>query len=112
MACGSLDEIIQNFNALAGEDVSEWTRQTSQYLIDHRVPEIKWIEGMTDALDTLKDAGYQIGILTSDTKKEQNNSLKPQTQRPSLILLFRPKPMPQRNPIQKCCVRSLTMHLT
>ncbi|GEP85009.1 putative haloacid dehalogenase-like hydrolase [Staphylococcus piscifermentans] len=69
MACGSLDEIIQNFNALAGEDVSEWTRQTSQYLIDHRVPEIKWIEGMTDALDTLKDAGYQIGILTSDTKK-------------------------------------------
>ncbi|CAL27130.1 HAD family hydrolase [Staphylococcus carnosus] len=69
MACGSLDEIIQNFNALAGEDVSEWTRQTSQYLIDHRIPEIKCIEGMTDALDALKHAGYQIGILTSDTKK-------------------------------------------
>lgn len=69
MACGSLDEIIQNFNALAGEDVSAWTRKTSQYLIDHRVPEIKWIEGMVDALETLKAQGYRIGIITSDTKK-------------------------------------------
>ncbi|RIN79890.1 HAD family hydrolase [Staphylococcus simulans] len=69
MACGSLDEIIQNFNALAGEDVGEWTRKTSQYLIDHRVPEIKWIEGMVEALETLKANGYRIGIITSDTKK-------------------------------------------
>ncbi|UXV36258.1 HAD family hydrolase [Staphylococcus sp. IVB6181] len=69
MACGSLDEIIQNFNALAGEDVGEWTRQTSQYLIDHREPEIKWIEGMVEALETLKAQGYRIGIITSDTKK-------------------------------------------
>lgn len=69
MACGSLDEIIQHFNALSNQDVSEWTRETSQYLIDHREPEIKWIDGMVEALDTLKDQGYRIGILTSDTKK-------------------------------------------
>lgn len=69
MGSGSLEDIVNAFGNLAGKDVSDWTRTTSQKLIDTREPEHKWIDGVYDTIQQLKNQGYKIGIVTSDTKK-------------------------------------------
>ena len=38
MGSGSLD-MIKSFNKVTGEDTSDWARNTSQELVDTRVPE-------------------------------------------------------------------------
>ena len=69
MGSGSLDQIVDAFNNIADEDVSTWTRNTSQHLVDTRVPENNWIDGVYDMIKSLKNEGYNIGIVTSDSKK-------------------------------------------
>ena len=43
MGSGSLDEIVHAFNDESGKDVSKWTRDTSQALVDSREPENNWM---------------------------------------------------------------------
>lgn len=69
MASGSLDEIINAFDNLAGQDVSSWAQQRSQTLVDQRVPENVWVEGVDQTVKALHQKGYKLGIVTSDTKK-------------------------------------------
>ena len=69
MGSGSLDDMVKAFNNIAGEDVSDWTRNTSQELVDTRVPENNWIEGVYETIKALKNEGYKIGIVTSDSRK-------------------------------------------
>lgn len=69
MASGSLDAIINAFDHIAGRDVSAWAQQRSQTLVDQRVPENVWIEGVEQTVKTLHQQGYKLGIVTSDTKK-------------------------------------------
>ena len=69
MGSGSLDDMVKAFNNIAGEDVSDWTRNTSQELVDNRVPENNWIEGVYETIKSLKNEGYKIGIVTSDSRK-------------------------------------------
>ena len=69
MGSGSLDEMIKAFNNVVGKDVSTWTRNTSQELVDTRVPENNWIDGVYDMIQSLKKDGYKIGIVTSDSRK-------------------------------------------
>lgn len=52
-----------------GQDTSEWTRNTSQELVDSREPENHWIDGVYDTIVALRQDGYKIGIVTSDTNK-------------------------------------------
>ncbi|MBF0736707.1 HAD family hydrolase [Staphylococcus arlettae] len=69
MASGSLDEIINAFDNIAGQDVSSWAQQRSQTLVDQRVPENVWVEGVDQTVKALHQKGYKLGIVTSDTKK-------------------------------------------
>ena len=69
MGSGSLGEIIESFNGVTGKETSDWTRDTSQELIDSRVPENNWIDGVQETIQALRKEGYHIGIVTSDTKK-------------------------------------------
>ncbi len=69
MGSGSLQQIIQAFNDVTGQDTTDWSKSTSQKLVDERIPEINWVEGVKEALIDLKAKGYQLGIVTSDTKK-------------------------------------------
>ncbi len=69
MGSGSLGEIIESFNGVTGKETSDWTRDTSQELIDSRVPENNWIDGVQETIQALRNEGYHIGIVTSDTKK-------------------------------------------
>lgn len=69
MASGSLDEIINALDNLAGQDVSSWAQQRSQTLVDQRVPENVWVEGVDQTVKALHQKGYKLGIVTSDTKK-------------------------------------------
>ncbi|HHC5896295.1 TPA: HAD family hydrolase [Staphylococcus aureus] len=69
MGSGSLQQIIQAFNDVTGQDTTDWSKSTSQKLVDERIPEINWLEGVKEALIDLKAKGYQLGIVTSDTKK-------------------------------------------
>ncbi|MEB6066085.1 HAD family hydrolase [Staphylococcus arlettae] len=69
MASGSLDEIINAFDNLAGQDVSSWAQQRSQTLVDQRVPENVWVEGVDQTVKALHQQGYKLSIVTSDTKK-------------------------------------------
>ena len=69
MGSGSLDEIVHAFNDESGKDVSQWTRDTSQALVDSREPENNWIDGVYDMIQSLRYEGYKIGIVTSDSEK-------------------------------------------
>lgn len=69
MGSGSLGDMIKSFNDVTGQDTTDWTRDTSQELVDTRVPENNWIEGVQDVIQELRNEGYKIGIVTSDTKK-------------------------------------------
>lgn len=68
MASGALDEMIDAFCEIAGQDVSTWAQQRSQTLVDQRVPENELVEGIEQTLETLKQRGYKLGIVTSDSK--------------------------------------------
>lgn len=76
MGSGSLQQMIEAFNQITGTDTSEWTKKESQQLVDQRVPEINWIDGVYDAIKDLRRQGYKIGIVTSDTKKGVEQFLK------------------------------------
>ncbi|MGT0185656.1 HAD family hydrolase [Staphylococcus aureus] len=67
MGSGSLQQIIQAFNDVTGQDTTDWSKSTSQAGIC--TIEINWVEGVKEALIDLKAKGYQLGIVTSDTKK-------------------------------------------
>ena len=41
---------------------------THQTLVDQRVPENELVEGIEQTLETLKQRGYKLGIVTSDSK--------------------------------------------
>lgn len=69
MASGALDEMVQAFCDIAGQDVTEWAQSRSQILVDNRVPENILVEGIEETLKTLKRQGYKMGIVTSDSKK-------------------------------------------
>ena len=69
MGSGSLAEVIKSFDDVTGQDTSDWTRDTSQELVDTREPDNKWIEGVQDTIQELRNEGYRIGIVTGDTKK-------------------------------------------
>ena len=69
MASGALDEMIEAFCKIANQDVTSWAQQRSQVLVDNRVPENVLVEGISETLDTLKQRGYKLGIVTSDSKK-------------------------------------------
>lgn len=69
MGSGSLGEMIKSFDDVTGQDTSEWTRNTSQELVDSREPENHWIDGVYDTIVALRQDGYKIGIVTSDTNK-------------------------------------------
>ncbi|NWK83581.1 HAD family hydrolase [Staphylococcus sp. GSSP0090] len=69
MASGALDEMVQAFCDIAGQDVTKWAQNRSQTLVDNRVPENVLVEGIEDTLKRLKDQGYKMGIVTSDSKK-------------------------------------------
>lgn len=69
MASGALDEMIEAFCKIANQDVTNWAQQRSQTLVDNRVPENVLVEGISETLDTLKQRGYKLGIVTSDSKK-------------------------------------------
>ena len=40
MGSGSLQQIIQAFNDVTGQDTTDWSKSTSQKLVDERIPEI------------------------------------------------------------------------
>ena len=69
LASGALKEMMVTFNQQVAEDVTPWVEARSQTLVDERVPENKWVEGMKNTLDTLKKQGYKLAIVTSDSKK-------------------------------------------
>ena len=69
MGSGSLGEMIKSFDDVTGQDTSEWTRNTSQELVDSREPENHWTDGVYDTIVALRQDGYKIGIVTSDTNK-------------------------------------------
>ncbi|WP_419744312.1 HAD family hydrolase [Staphylococcus sp. LKG3-1] len=69
MASGALDEMVQAFCDIAGQDVTKWAQARSQTLVDNRVPENVLVEGIEDTLKTLQNQGYKMGIVTSDSKK-------------------------------------------
>ncbi|CDR27174.1 HAD family hydrolase [Staphylococcus schweitzeri] len=69
MGSGSLQQIIAAFNDVTGQDTTEWSKATSQKLVDERIPEINWVDGVEETLQTLKSRGYKLGVVTSDTKK-------------------------------------------
>lgn len=69
MGSGSLGEMIKSFDDVTGQDTSEWTRNTSQELVDSREPENHWIDGVYDTIVALRQDVYKIGIVTSDTNK-------------------------------------------
>ncbi|PHK50527.1 HAD family hydrolase [Staphylococcus edaphicus] len=69
MASGALDEMVQAFCDIAGQDVTKWAQNRSQTLVDNRIPENVLVEGMAETLETLHNQGYQMGIVTSDSKK-------------------------------------------
>ncbi|MCM3482776.1 MAG: HAD family hydrolase [Staphylococcus warneri] len=69
MGSGSQGEMIKSFDDVTGQDTSEWTRNTSQELVDSREPENHWIDGVYDTIVALRQDGYKIGIVTSDTNK-------------------------------------------
>lgn len=69
MGSGSLGEMIKSFDDVTGQDTSEWTRNTSQELVDSREPENHWIDCVYDTIVALRQDGYKIGIVTSDTNK-------------------------------------------
>ena len=69
MGSGSLGEMIKSFDDVTGQDTSEWTRNTSQELVDSREPENHWKDGDYDTIVALRQDGYKIGIVTSDTNK-------------------------------------------
>lgn len=69
MASGALDEMVQAFCDIAGQDVTKWAQARSQTLVDNRVPENVLVEGIEDTLKTLQNQGYKVGIVTSDSKK-------------------------------------------
>ncbi|MGW7910896.1 HAD family hydrolase [Staphylococcus xylosus] len=69
MASGALNEMVQAFCDIAGQDVTEWAQSRSQILVDNRVPENVLVEGIEETLETLKRQGYKMGIVTSDSKK-------------------------------------------
>ncbi|WP_436961040.1 HAD family hydrolase [Staphylococcus xylosus] len=69
MASGALDEMVQAFCDIAGQDVTEWAQSRSQTLVDNRVPENVLVEGIEETLEILKRQGYKMGIVTSDSKK-------------------------------------------
>lgn len=69
MGSGSLGEMIKSFDDVTGQDTSEWTRNTSQELVDSREPENHWIDGVYDTIVALRQDSYKIGIVTSDTNK-------------------------------------------
>ncbi|MFW3592068.1 HAD family hydrolase [Staphylococcus caprae] len=87
MGSGSLGDMIKSFNDVTGQDTTDWTRDTSQELVDTRVPENNWIEGVQDVIQELRNEGYKIGIVTSDTKKGVNQFLE-ETQSKSLFDLI------------------------
>ncbi|MBR8876752.1 HAD family hydrolase, partial [Staphylococcus aureus] len=66
MGSGSLQQIIDAFNDVTGQDTTEWSKSTSQKLVDERIPEINWVDGVEETLQELKSRGYQLGIVTSD----------------------------------------------
>lgn len=69
MASGALDEMIEAFCKIANQDVTSWAQQRSQVLVDNRVPENVLVEGISETLDMLKQRGYKLGIVTSDSKR-------------------------------------------
>ena len=69
MGSGSLQQIIAAFNDVTGQDTTEWSKSTSQKLVDERIPEINWVDGVEETLQKLKSRGYKLGVVTSDTKK-------------------------------------------
>ena len=38
-------------------------------LVDERIPEINWVDGVEETLQKLKSRGYKLGVVTSDTKR-------------------------------------------
>ena len=44
-------------------------RVISQALVDSREPENNWIDGVYDMIQSLRQEGYKIGIVTSDSEK-------------------------------------------
>ena len=69
MASGSLEEMIAHFNQIANRDVSDWVKERSQTLIDQREPDNEWVDGVYEMLETLRQRGYKLAIVTSDTRK-------------------------------------------
>ena len=69
MASGSLEEMIAHFNQIASRDVSDWVKERSQTLIDQREPDNEWADGVYEMLETLRQRGYKLAIVTSDTRK-------------------------------------------
>ena len=69
MGSGSLQQIIQAFNDVTGQRYNRLVQVNKSKLVDERIPEINWVEGVKEALIDLKAKGYQLGIVTSDTKK-------------------------------------------
>ena len=76
MGSGSLDEMIKAFNNVVGKDVSTWTRNTSQELVDTRVPENNWIDGVYDMIQSLKKTAIKLELLQVIHEKEYCNFLK------------------------------------
>ncbi|OEL03431.1 HAD family hydrolase [Staphylococcus succinus] len=69
MASGALDEMVQAFCEIANQDVTQWAQNRSQTLVDNRIPENVVVEGIDETLATLKNQGYKMGIVTSDSNK-------------------------------------------
>ncbi len=101
MGSGSLQQIIQAFNDVTGQDTTDWSKSTSQKLVDERIPEINWVEGVKEALIDLKAKGYQLGIVTSDTKKGVEQFLAHTNATSLFDLIILPKRMPMRSQILK-----------
>lgn len=76
MGSGSLDEMIKAFNNVVGKDVSTWTRNTSQELVDTRVPENNWIDGVYDMIQSLKKTAIKLELLQVIHEKGYCNFLK------------------------------------
>ena len=55
--------MIKAFNNVVGKDVSTWTRNTSQELVDTRVPENNWIDGVYDMIQSLKKTAIKLELL-------------------------------------------------
>ena len=86
MGSGSLGDMIKSFNDVTGQDTTDWTRDTSQELVDTRVPENNWIEGVQDVIQELRNEGYK--LVLSQAIRKRRESILEETQSKSLFDLI------------------------